>query len=111
MFRSDREPLPDDREWPEGHPECRGVVERPSLDDREWSSVRPGCPGVVEKPFRMSGRHSRMSGSVRKALPNDREALSDVREWSGVCPGCLGVVGRPSRMIGSGRETLPNARE
>ena len=63
-------------------------------DDREWSSVRPGCPGVVEKPFRISGRHSWMSGSVQKALPNDREALSDVQEWSSVCPGCSGVVGR-----------------
>ena len=45
-----------------------------------------------------------MSGSVRKVLPNFREALSYVREWSGGPPGCAGVVGRPSRMSGSGRE-------
>ena len=50
-------------------------------DIREWSSNPPECPKVVEKSSRMFGRPSRMSGSVRKDLPNVREALSDVQEW------------------------------
>ena len=44
-------------------------------DVREWSRGPPGCPGVV-------GRPSRMSGSVREALPvvqEWREAFSDVQ--------------------------------
>ena len=66
-----------------------------------------------------------MSGSVRKARLNVREALSDIREWSGVslgCPrvvrnpsrlsgrplGCPGVVGRPYSKV---QEALPNVRE
>ena len=69
------------------------MVRRPS-----WMVGRPSLiSGVV-------GRHTRMSGSVREALP-------DVREWPG-------EVGRPSRMVGlpslmtrSGREALPGVRE
>ena len=69
----------------------------------------------------MFGRSSRMSGTVWKALPDIREALSNVQKWLGGSlgcpgvvgsfPGCLGGVGSPSRMSGSGRDTLPNVRE
>ena len=57
-------------------------------DVQEWSGNHPGCPGVVEKP-------SQMSGSVRKALSNVREALSNVWVWLGDSLVCTGVVGRP----------------
>ena len=102
--------LPNVQVWSRNPPECPGVFERPSWPSRmsgsggrsSWMSGRPRgspgvlerpleCPSVVEKPFRLSGR-------VRKALP-------DVREWSkgplGSSkgpPGCSGVVWRPSRM-------------
>ena len=81
---------------------------------REWSGDPDECPGVVEKPSQMFGRPSRMSGCVRKALP-------DVQEWLGGPPRCPGVVGRPFRMSGCGRrpswmsgssrEALPNVWE
>ena len=51
MSESDRETLPDVREWWETLP-----------DVREWSGG-PGCPGVV-------GRPSRKFGSGWEALPN-----------------------------------------
>ena len=47
-----------------------------------------------------------MSGSVRKAIPDVREALSDVQECSEGPPRCPGVVGSVSRMSGSGSESL-----
>ena len=83
MSCSGREALSNVLEWLRGHPECPGVVGRPSL-----MSGRVGMP-------------SRMSGSCQKALPN-------VLVWSGGLPGCPEVVGRPSRMSGRSRETLPN---
>ena len=74
------------------------------LDVRELSVFPPGCQGVV-------GRHSRMSGSCREALPH-------ILQWSGGSPGypevplgCPGVVGRLFRMSGSGWETLLDVRE
>ena len=76
MSWSGREALPDVRKWsgcPTGYP---GVVERPFR-----------MSAVVGKPSRMSGRPSQKSGSVRKALPNDRKTLLDIREWSGESPG------------------------
>ena len=99
MSRSGRETLPDALE----------CLESP-----------PKCPGVV-------GNTSRMTGRVRKALPNVREALWNVREWLGGPfgslegpPACSGVVWRPSRMslrgespfwmAVSGRKAIPNVR-
>ena len=52
----------------------------------------------------MCVKSSRMSGSGRQALLDDRE-------WSGDPPGCPKVVGRPSWMTGSGLETLPDVQE
>ena len=72
-----------------------------------------------------------MSGNVRNALPDVREALSDVQERSRGPPGCPRVVGgdtefpglvgrrtgypgvveRLSRMSGSGWVALPDVRE
>ena len=52
-----------------------------------------------------------MSGSGREALPNVREACSDVREWSGNPPGFLGVVGSPSRMSGRPIRMFASSRE
>ena len=54
-------------------------------DFREWSRGPLGSLGVV-------GRPSRMFGSGRDALPNVRgvrEALQDVRKWSGDPPECM----------------------
>ena len=51
------------------------------LHVQELFGVPHGCPGEV-------GRPSRMSGSVRGALPY-------VWEWLGDSPSCLGVVGGP----------------
>ena len=84
MSRSGRKTLPAVWEWWEALP-----------DAWELSGGPPGCPGVVGWP-------SRMSGSVRKALPDVREALSDVRDWSGGTLGCPGVVKRLSQISGSG---------
>ena len=64
----------------------------------------PSCPGVVGWP-------SRLSASVRKALPDVQEALSDVWEWSNDYPKYPGVVRRPSRMSGSGQETIPDVQQ
>ena len=109
MSESDRETLPDVREWWETLP-----------DVREWSGG-PGCPGVV-------GRPSRKFGSGWEALPNVRKwsrdssrcprGPPDVLEWSERPPKRPGVVGRPFQMserpsqrLGCSRETLPDIRE
>ena len=42
-------------------------------DDREWSGVPLGCPGVFGSP-------SRMSGSFREALPVVQEFLGSPPE-------------------------------
>ena len=73
MSGSFQEALQDDQEWPVGPPEGPEVVGRPSrmsgngqdaiLDVREWSGGPLKC-----------------HGSVRKALPDVREDLSDVWE-------------------------------
>ena len=52
-----------------------------------------------------------MFGSVWKALPDVREALTHLREWSGGPPGYPEVVGRPHQMSRSGREALSDVRE
>ena len=52
-----------------------------------------------------------MSGSVQKAIPDVREALSDVRECSEGPPGCPGVVVSISRMSRSGSKPLLDIRE
>ena len=81
------ETLQDVREWSGVLPGCPGVVGGPTgclkglADVREWSGGYPGCPGLVVKPSWMSRRPFWMSGSVRKALPDIREALSNVWEW------------------------------
>ena len=50
------------------------VSDRESLPDvREWSGGPTGCPGVVLIPARMSGWTSRMFGSGRKSLPDVQE--------------------------------------
>ena len=114
------ETLPDGREWLGGPPGCPGVVGKPAgcLGVVERLSRMferpPGCPGLVGKPSRMSRRPSQMSGSGRKALPDDRDwygDILDVREWLKSYPECPIVVGRPSRMSESGRETLQVVRE
>ena len=84
MSGSGWEAFPDVREWSGGPPGCSrevwrlsrmfGVIRGPSRMSRsgrealpnvqEWSGVSPGCPRVV-------GRRSWMSGSGRKALPDD----------------------------------------
>ena len=74
MTGSDREAIPDVREWSASLPDV--PVAFP--DVQEWLGGPPGCPGVV-------GRPSRMSGSGREALPN-------VRKWSRGPPGCPLVV-------------------
>ena len=56
-------------------------------------SVRKNLPDVREA--------CRMSKSGQKAIPNVRErseSLPNVREWSGGPAECPGVVGKPSRM-------------
>ena len=75
-----------------------------------------GCPGVIGKP-------SRISGSGREALPDDREwsgvypdvrewseANKNVREWSGGPSESPRVVLRPSWMAVTCQEALPNVR-
>ena len=62
---------------------CPGVVGRPYRmsgsgwvalpDAREWSGVPCRCQGEFGRLSRMSGRPSRMSGNVLKALSNVRE--------------------------------------
>ena len=74
---------------------------------RVWSGVPLRCLAVFWRP-------SRLSGSDRKALPDDQDwygGIPDVQEWLKGYPECLIVVGRPSRMSGSGRETLQVVRE
>ena len=131
MSRSSRKALPDVRVWSEGHLGCPGVVGLPSRmsesgrdalpDIWEWLGGPSGCLAVVGKPSRMSRtswRVSRHGGfgplkcpGVQKALPDDRETLSDIREWSGGPPGYTGVVRRPCQMSGSGWEAIPNVRD
>ena len=75
-----REALPDDQEWSEGHPECPGVVGRPSR-----------MTGSGREPSRVVGRTSQMSGIGLQALlyvwvwsgglTGGRESHPDVREW------------------------------
>ena len=57
MFGSGREALPMSRSDRETLP-----------NDREWLGGPPGCPGVV-------GRPSRMFGSGLESLPGGRDAL------------------------------------
>ena len=86
---------------------CREAV--PNF--RQWFRGPPGCPGVVGKPSRKFGRPSRISGSVRKALPDVRKMLSNARECSRGPPRCPGVVGKPSRMCRSVRKDLLDVQE
>ena len=110
MSGSDRETLPEVRD--------------PIPDVQKWTGDPLGCPGVLGRPSWMcvsGGRPSRMTGSVREALPDilepyrmygsDREVLPDVREWSRGYPDCPGVVRRLSEMSGSNREAHPDVRE
>ena len=71
MSRSDREALPNVRDWSEA---LRNV--------REWLGGPPVYLGVVGRPSGMSG--------------SDQEALWDVLERSGGPPGFTEVVGRLS---------------
>ena len=93
MFRSNREALP---------------------DVREWLGVSLGCPEVVGRPSRMSGRSQetlRMSGRPSRMSGSGQETLPDVWKWLEGYPRCPGLDGRLSRMTRSGRETLPYVRE
>ena len=100
MSVSGREALPDVREW---SGERQPMTGRFSQMSRVVGKP-PECPGVV-------GRHSRICGSGRKALPDVLEALLDIREWSGGPPGCQGMVTKLSRLSGSGRKSLSDVRE
>ena len=153
MFGSGREAISEVREalpnvpegwedlWMSGRPcRCPGVFGTSSrMSESGWETLPDvweclegppgypggplGFPGVVGKP-------SWMSGSVRKAIADVREALSDGRECSegspgypgtpgypGERPGCLEVYGRLSRMSDrptwmsrSGQEALSEVR-
>ena len=50
------------------------------------------------------GRHLRITGSGREALPI-------VLEWSGGLPECPGMVERVSQISGRSREAIPDVRK
>ena len=97
MSGSGREALPDVQEWSKGYPESPRVIRRHSQmsgggqeafsDFRERSGGPPGCPGVVGVPYGcpgMVGRPSRMSGNGEEAIPEVRNALSNIH-WHWHC--------------------------